>query len=72
MKKAAYRYSGKKGVVVRSFFGPKDVALAPVKVPAYLLDPGVLLPLGRDVQHEGDEFIILSKGDKLGIDFEIA
>ena len=48
-------------VVAEAMFKPKDIALAPVILPDYL-DPNILMELGRDVQHSGDEVIVMSSG----------
>jgi len=48
-------------VVVEAMFKPKDIALAPVILPDYQ-DPNILMELGQDVQHSGDEVIVMSSG----------
>ena len=44
-------------VVIKAVFRPKDIALAPVKLPDFI-EPDILMPLASDVYHSGDEFVV--------------
>jgi|GEM_PF-5441533 len=52
-------------VIVSKVFSPRDVALAPVPLPGYGLDPQILMPLARDVQGSGDELIVHVSSKKI-------
>ena len=52
-------------VVVEKVFSSKDVALAPVVLPDYGMDPDVLMPLASDVAGDGDEIIVKVSSGKI-------
>jgi len=64
-KEAAMSYrQGRIWVVLRAVFSPKEIALAPVRIPG-IPDPDILMPLSRDVAHTGDELIVHQPGKKI-------
>jgi len=56
---AAKSYRGVKDhwVIIKAMFDPRDVALAPVKLPEFI-EPDILRKLAFDVAHVGDELIV--------------
>ena len=51
-------------VVVSATFSPKDVILAPVRLPGFS-DPDILMAFATDVQHVGDELVVRSPSGRV-------